>query len=563
MEGLSLRSRLLKRYAAMETERQSFISHWQDLSKFINPRSGRFLESDVNQGTRRNAEIINSKPTQALRIATAGMLAGVMSPARPWFKLETPDKEMLEFAPVTIWLEEVELRMREVFRQSNLYAMAPPLLRNLLLFGTAAMTHVDNFENVAHFFTHPVGSFVIGQDDNLKITTFARRYKATVEQMVSEFGKANCSAAVQNAYDRGNYDAWFDVVQFIMPNGDYLPNRGRAVNKKFRSISFEPGGSPQDEKVLKDSGFDEFPAYVPRWSLEGGDIYSTDCPGMTILGDVKGLQIMERRKAQAIDKLVNPPLKGPASLKNVPISSLPGGLNFYDDGGSGEGLKPLYEVKPQLGDLRLDMEAVERRIDTAMFVDLFLAITNMEGIQPRNELDLTKRDQERLLQLGPVLEQVHGEFLNPLIDRTFAQCFRAGILPPPPLELQGQPLKIEYISPLAQAQRAVSTSSIDRVAGFVGGLVTMGFTGALDKFDADQAIDEYGRAIGVPVRVIVPDEVVAERRQERQQMQQRQALLEQAQAASEVTANLGNTMPDQSGNSVLKQLSDASAAARR
>lgn len=556
---MSLRTRLLKRYAAMETERQSFITHWQELSKFINPRSGRFLESDVNKGGRRNAEIINGKPTQALRIATAGMLAGCMSPARPWFKLETPDKELLEYAPVTIWLEAVELRMREVFRQSNLYGMASPFLRNLLLFGTAAMTHVDDFENVAHFFTHPVGSFVIAQDEKLQVRTFGRKFKQSCEQMVKEHGRENCSAAVQNAYDRGNYDAWFDVVQIIMPNHDHVPSRGMAIRKKFRSVTFEPGGNPNDSKVLRDSGFDEFPAYVPRWALEGGDIYATDCPGMTMLGDVKGLQIMERRKAQAIDKQVNPPLKGPASLKNVAISGMPGGLNFYDDGGAGNGLEPLYEVKPELRDLRIDMDAIERRIDTACFVDLFMAITNMEGIQPRNEFDLTKRDQERLLQLGPVLEQVHGEFLNPLIDRTFAQCFRAGILPPPPQELQGQPLKIEYISPLAQAQRAVATSSIDRVAGFVGGLVGMGFTGALDKFDADQAIDEYSRALGAPVRVIVPDEVVAQRRQERAAQQQQMQQAEMANMAAQTAGTLAAAKPDNSGDSVLKTLSTAAA----
>ena len=194
--------------------------------------------------------------------------------------------------------------------------------------------------------------------------------------------------------------------------------------------------------------------------------------------------------------------------------------------------KSIYDVRLNLQELRIDMDKVEERINTAFYVDMFLAISRMEGIQPRNELDLLTRNEEKLLQLGPVLERMEADWLSPLIDRQFNQGLRAGIFPTPPDELQGAPLRIRYISQLAMAQRAVATQGIDRLTAYVAGLAEMGKEDALDKFDGDQAIDEYGKAIGVPPTIIVPDDRVAQIRQQRAEQQARQAAIEQAQIAA-------------------------------
>lgn len=540
MDYIRTKEYLVKRLHALKTERESFIAHYRDLSDFISPRRGRYFLTDRNKGDKRITNIINSKATQALKVARAGMLSGVMSPSRPWFALETPDPDMMEFAPVKEWLYKVEMTLRAVFNDGNLYNMAPVMLGELLQFGTGCMLHVDHFENVARFYTQTAGSYMLAQDDELKVRTVMREFQMQTGQMIKKFGKENVSLAVVNAYDRGNYDEWFDVAHMIEPNPEH--EKGSPVSNRFpfRSIMFEPKSwdSLDDKpKYLEIKGFREFPAYCPRWEVTGEDIYATDCPGMTALPDIKGLQIEEKRKAQAIDKMVNPPLRGPASLRNQPVSSLPGGLTVYDgNGNQGDALQPIYQVEPDIRALMEDIKAVEARIDRAFFVDMFLAISTMDGIQPRNEFELSQRNQERLLQLGPVLEQLHGEFLDPLIDRTFNQCARAGILPPAPEELRGQALKVNYISTLAMAQRAVATQGIDRLAAYTAGLVKAGWTGALDKFDADQSVDEYANVIGVPPKVVVPDDVVAQRRAERQRMEQMAAAAEVAKTAAEAGA---------------------------
>lgn len=557
MADRDLKDYFERRKGAMKTERSSFISHYKELSRFIQPRRGRFFLNDRNKGDRRFQHIINSHATQAHRIARAGLLAGVMSPARPWFALETPDREMMKFPPVKIWLQNVEFLLRSIFNASNLYTMAPVLLGELLLFGTGAMTQVDDFQDVSRFYTHTAGSYYISQDNRYEVTTFGREFEMTAGQMEKEFGKEKLSMATRQLLFNKNPDAWVPVTQFIEPNPDADMSRIGSKFKPFRSGLYEPGKTePGDLLSLK--GFDEFPTYVPRWDVTAEDIYGTDSPAMVALGDIKGLQIEEKRKAQAIDKSVNPPLTGPASFKSIPVSSLPGGLSLADTGTSGQGLRPVYMVNPGLQDLSLDIQRVERRIDAAFYVDLFMAITRMQGVQPRNEQELAERNAERLLQIGPVLERVQNELLGRIIDRTFNQAARSGILPPAPPELVNIPLEVTYISTLAMAQRSVATSDITDLFNFGAGLVGSGFEQALDKLDPDQAIEEYARLIGAPARLVVPDDIVQQKRQAQAQAQQR------AEAAAMATqaANAAKMASDAKLNddSVLSRATQAAGA---
>ena len=533
-----------KRIGALKTERSSFESHWTELSDNFAPRRGRFLIDDRNDGARKHQNIINSAGLQAARVARSGLLAGIMSPARPWFALETLNPDFMEDQEIKIWLSRVETLLRAMFNESNLYNMAPTMLAETAIFGTGCMTHMDDFQDVARFYTHTIGSYMIGQTSRFEVDTLGREYTLTTEQMVQEFGLDNVSTQVRNAFDKGDYDSWHPVTQLIEPNPDADPNKLEAKFKPFRSTHFEPGERMNESKgFLRKSGFEEFPAYVPRWGVTGEDVYGTDCPGMIALGDNKALQIEEKRKAQAIDKMVNPPLRGPASLRNSPINTLPGGTNLYA-GLSEQKLEPIYQTNPNIQELKEDIQRTENRIKEAFYADLFLAISNMDGIQPRNQLEISQRNEERLLQLGPVLEQFHGEFQDKLIDRGFAQLARAGVLPPAPEALAGAPLKVRYVGTLAMAQRAVATGGIERLAAFAGQIAQMK-PDVLDKIDADQMIDEYATAIGTAPRLVVPDDHVADIREQRAQQQAQMQQMQMAMQAANAASQLGGVKTDE------------------
>jgi hypothetical protein len=120
----------------------------------------------------------------------------------------------------------------------------------------------------------------------------------------------------------------------------------------------------------------------------------------------------------------------------------------------------------------------------------------MQGVQPRNQLELSQRNEERLLQLSPALERFNYDFLDRLINRTFNQIVRAEILPPPPPELEGRELKPHYISALAMAMNTVESATIERYTAFAGQVAAVN-PEALDKFDTDEALEQYARLTGV------------------------------------------------------------------
>lgn len=556
------------RKAALVNERASFITHWRELSDWISPRRGRFFVQDRNKGDKRNAKIINSAATMALRTLSSGMMAGITSPARPWFRLATPDRDMMEFGPVKLWLAAVEQRMREVFAGSNVYNQLSVLYRELGLFGTGCMTVLEDYEDVIRVYNHTAGGYLIGQSHRLDVDTLYREFDMTVGQVVGQFvfgGNRNAkpdwsvvSPAIQSLWDRGGVDSWVTVVHAIEPNDARDLRMKDARNKAYRSVYYEVGAT--GDTMLKQGGFDEFPAMSPRWDVTGEDIYGTDCPGMTALGDVKSLQVEEKRKAQAIDKMSNPPLSGPASLRNVPVSSLPGGLTIYDQGEKQQ-LAPVYQVDPRIRELMEDISRTESRIERAFYADLFLmlSMSNRRQITAR---EVEERHEEKLLMLGPVLERLHNELLDRLIDRTFAVMLRAStdgngrwldraVIPEPPREMRGVDLKVEYISILAQAQKAVGVVGIERIAGFVGGLAAIA-PEAIDKLDVDQMVDDYGELTGVSPKLVRPDDDVVKRRADRARQVAAQQAIAQAQPMAETVKTLADAKTD--GDDVLSRL---------
>jgi hypothetical protein len=283
---------------------------------------------------------------------------------------------------------------------------------------------------------------------------------------------------------------------------------------------------------LRESGFEQFPALVPRWATAGGDIYGNS-PGMEALGDIKQLQHEQLRKAQAIDYQTKPPLQVPVSMKNRDVETLPGGISFVD--GASAGIKTAFEVNLNLQYLLNDIQDCRERVRGAFYADMFLMLAG----QPNTRMTATEvaeRHEEKLLMLGPVLERLHNELLDPLVDITFTRMLQAGIIPPAPEELQGMDLNVEFVSMLAQAQRAIGTNSVDRFVGNLGTIAQMK-PDILDKFDSDQWADIYADMLGVDPSLIIADKEVAAIRTARNQAM---AAKEQAAALQQTSQSVKN-----------------------
>lgn len=534
MKNETLKEQLTKQLGMLEQERTTFEPHWRELSDFIIPRGSRFLTSEANRGDRRNNKIVDPTATMANRTLSSGMMSGITSPARPWFKLATPDPEMMDYGPVKLWLETVQNRMNDMFNKSNLYQSLPIIYSSLGTFGTGALAVLEDDEDVIRTMPFPVGSYYIANSPRLSVDTCFRKFSMTVRQLVREFGLNSVSSSTKSAFENGTYEKWVDVVHAVYPNMNRETGKMNAKNKAFRSVYFEVGGD--NDKVLRESGYDEFPVMAPRWEVNGEDVYGSSCPGMIALGQVKALQLEQRRKAQQIDKQTNPPMIGPTSLKTQRVSLLPGDITYVDQVTGAEGLRPAYMVNPNLGDLLGDIQDTRQLINSAYFVDLFMMLQNVNTRSMPVEAVIEMKE-EKLLMLGPVLERLNDEFLDPLIDRAFSMMARKNMLPPPPDVMQGMPLRIEYISVMAQAQKAIGLSSLERFVGFVGNLASAK-PEALDKLDVDQAIDNYAVMSGVSPTVVVPQEQAQQTRNDRAQQQQQAMALQTGMAAVQVAKTL-------------------------
>ena len=543
MPNLSIdRPKYLARWGYLKTERSSWFSHWNEISTRLMPRAGRFFVQDRNKGNKRHNQIYDSSATQALSILAAGMMSGMTSPARPWFRLTTGGDDLDSYQPVKIWLDQVTRLMLKIFQGSNTYRALHSMYEELGGFGTAASIMVPDFRSVIHHHPLTAGEYAITTDWRGDVATLYREFQKTVGQIVKEFGYKACSPTVQNLYDRGNLEAWVTIIHAIEPRADRDPSKNDPQNMAWKSVYFEIGGNQQH--CLRESGFKRFPALVPRWVVRGGDIYG-ESPAMTALGDINQLQHQQLRKAQGIDYKTRPPLQAPTSMKNRDVEMLPGGITYVDSANPHGGIRSAFEVNIDLQHLLGDIRDVRERIRSCFFADLFMMLANQTDTR-MTATEVAERHEEKLLMLGPVLERLQNELLDPLIENTFDAIMEAGIASPAPDELQGRPLNVDLIGMLAQAQRAVGTNSIDRFVGNLGAVAQFK-PEVLDRFDSDRWAEVYSDSLSLDPQIIVPRDqaqAIREQRAQAQAQAQQAALAEQQASTAQKLASAKTDQPN-------------------
>lgn len=539
-----------RRSAALKLERSSWIEHWRELAQYVLPRSPRFLITDKNKGWKANNKIMDNTATLALRTLASGMMSGITNPSRPWFQLRTADPDLNKVASVKIWLDDTRKRISEAMLKSNIYTVLPRIYGDMGLYGTGAFAVLEDDDAVFRCYHMPIGSYMLGTDHRGVVTTFYRDYQMTAHQMAGQFKKDKLSTQVQSALSSDGADSWIDVTHAVEVNQNFKPDAIQAKFKKFRSVYYEPRSNRGPQDFLSESGFDEFPIIAPRWEVYGEDIYGSS-PGMDSLADIKGLQLGQRRKTQVIDKFTEPPMNAPSSMMHTAKSLFSGDVNYVDASQGQQTFTPTYQINnPHLQDLGMDLEETRRRINSAFYRDLFLMISQDDRGQ-KTATEINARQEEKMLALAPTYLRLNDELLDPCVNRVFNIMLRQGLLMPPPEELAGQDISIEYISNMAQSMKAIGISGIERVMTF-GGNLAQAFPQVLDKLNPDAAIDNYADMSGTPPELINDDEKVAAIRAQRAEDQKAQQMMANANAGADTMQKLSNS--SLSDNNALSQL---------
>ncbi len=543
------RQKLGDRMAGLKVDRYSWWLHWRELADYILPRRYKWLvtPNQANRGAPINQTIIDSTGTLAARTLASGMMSAITSPTRPWFKLKLPMlADLEETDPVSIWLAQVETLMMRVFQESNFYNAMAVLYFDLVVFGTGVMIIDEDYDNVIDCYNPCAGEYYIATSGRYKQHVLFREFVNTIAQAADRFGVDNLSTSSAQQFRTGGASLSQEVLIFgaIMPN-DPAYDLGVPSRFPYVEVYWEPNTSDPG-KMLEIKPRWECPFIGPRWDVTGNDSYGRS-PGMDALGDIKQLQQETKRKAQAIDKMVNPPLLADVNLKNQPASMIPGGVTYVAGLANSVGVKPVYEVMPPIGEMTKDIQEIQSRIKEIFHNPLFTMISQLDTVRTATEINALR--EEKLVLLGPVLERLENEALTPIIERTFAILSRGKILPPPPQAIQGQHLQISFVSMLAEAQRAVASSGIDKWLSVGGNLAAVDPT-IMDNYDLDETVDYYAGLMAVPPKLVRQADKVAALRAQRAQQQQQTELSQQTLPAVKGAQVLSNIPMPQGGNAL-------------
>jgi len=542
------------RLMGLRVNRYSWWVHWRELADYFLPRRYKWIitPNQMARGAPINQHILDSSGCIFAARLSAGLVSGKSSPTSPWIRLKVGRLDSTKTSPISLWMAECERLLYLIFAESNFYNAIAVFYHDLVIFGTAALLIYEDFKSVINCINPCLGEYYVDIDGNYRPCVFYREFTWTVAATVQYFGRENCDDSILQLYDDpsgANLTREIIIAHSIEPNNDgRAAEFGFSKDFAYREAYWVWGGSTSPQggvnlppTFLRRAGYYEKMAIIGRWDLVSNDAYGRS-PAMDGLPDQKQIQLETRRKAQAIDKMVNPPLVADVQLKNQPANLTPGGITYvsgFSQGGK-PGFASVYESKFPVQEITADLEMVKQRLSQVFFNDILRVASQYETRSNVTAVEWDLRKSESLVMLGPVLERIDDEVLKPIVERVFAIANRAGILPPPPPEIQGHMLNIEFVSMLAQAQKATAAAGIERLLQLTGGLVGVK-PEVMDNIDTDEAIDQYSSLLNNSPKIIRSPEELAQIRQQRAQQQQQAQQAQIAQQLSQGAKNLSGT----------------------
>lgn len=506
--GQTPRQLFVTNYERLKQERHEVLSHCREINQLFMPRSGRFFEDRPNsRAGRRNEGIYDNTATRAVRTTAASLQSTTSSPARPWFRLRLADnggfarasRNNFEPDEITRWLDAVRNKVLDTFQGGNVYQSLHQLYLELVLYGTGVAIMVNEGAGL-RLKTLTFGEYCLDTGVDDRPNALYRELRMTTSQLVKRFGVEKCSPAVAAEFRNNQLNNWHDILHVIEPRDRYDPSKEGPEDKPWRSVYLEiaNGNDLNHQGVLSESGYDSFPVLAARWEVQGADVYGVS-PAMDCLGDVQSLQQAQFRLHQSIDYKTKPPMGLPTAMRGSEIDMQPGGKTFVSGTTPAQ---PLWQSQLETNDTVELIRDIQARIHSSLFVDVFLSLLNANDTTQRTAEEIRERRDEKFQLLGPVVDRLSDEVHEPLITWAVQQLMSMGEFPPVPVALSRGKLQIEFISVLAQAQKAIQTVSTDRILGTVMA-VAQHKPEVWDKVDVYALVDHLTDRYGGDPKIIV------------------------------------------------------------
>lgn len=510
---------LVDRYQQLRTQRSTWESHWQEIADYMLPRKADITQQRT-RGDKRTELIFDGTAIHALELLSASLHGMLTNAASPWFTLQFKNTELQEDDAAKEWLEGVTNDMYIAFARSNFQQEIQELYQDLIGFGTAAMFITADEKSLVRFHTRHCKEIFIAENNKGIVDSVYRKFSMSAKACIEMFGEANVGPTIAKKAKKDLYSD-IHILHVVTPRDTYDTSKKDNKNMPFKSCYV----AVDDMLMLAEGGFNEFPYVVPRYLKASYEIYGRS-PAMNALPDVKMLNKMSEVTIKAAQKQIDPPLMIPDDGFILPVRTVPGGLNFYRSG-SRDRIEPLQIGANNPVTLNMISER-QLAVQKTFYVDQLL--TSQGGNMTATEV--LQRNEEKMRLLGPVLGRLQSELLQPLIERTFNILFRSGVFQQAPEILQNQDIDIEYVSPLAKAQKSGDLNAVMRGIEIFGAMSQ--FAPVLDYLDSDGLAKYVQSTLGLPAKVMRSDAQVKQVRKQRAEAEQaaaqQQQLMEEAKA---------------------------------
>jgi hypothetical protein len=530
---------LVKRKGKLKAQRGTWETHWQDLSNFVLPN-----EADFNlkrsKGDKRTTLVYDSTGIHANEMLAAGLHGMLTNPASNWFSLRVKNDSQGtgSGSEAKQWLEDTtNAVMAEISAPSVAFpSHIHEYYLSLCSIGTACMFvgEPSTREGISFRAIHIDEIFIAENADGIIDTVF-RSFKMTIRQIVQKWGEESLSPRIKRMYEKQEFDKEIELLHCVYPRDDVDKGKRAATMLPVASIYIDE----KEHHVLAEGGFDEMPYMVSRWAKTVGEVFGRS-PAMTALPDIKMLQEIMKTTIKAAQKVVDPPLLVPDDGVLGPVRTIPGGLNYYR-ASSGARIEPLL-TGGNIGISYEMMTDLRDRIRTTFFLDQL----QFQGAPRMTATEVVERTERTLRLLGPTLGRLQSEFLGPMIERIYGVLSRSGRLPEPPESIAEQELKIEYVSPLARAQRQTETQGIMRTLEFIGPIAGLDPQAAQIIKGAD-TVRHIAELNGVPPMLLKSNEELMEEAKAQQEAQAAQQQMMQGAQVMDMMqkgANVAKTAGD-------------------
>ena len=505
---------LLKRYKTLQTNRQHWESHWQEVADYIVPRKADITKKRT-AGDKRTELIFDGTAVHAAELMAASLHGMLTNAATPWFSLRYQDDEINSDDEAKEWLEGASDVMYQYLARSNFQEQIHELYSDLVTFGTAVI-FVDGDDDGVRFSTRHIAECYVSEDAQGRVDTVYRKYKTTARAAQAQF--TNLTRRIEKLAEQDPY-AEVELLHIVMPREERNPKLRTKNNKPFASIFVDP----DEKQILGEGGFDELPYMVPRFLKASFELGYGRSPSMTALPDTKMVNKMSEIVIRASQLQIHPPMMVPDDGFMLPVRTTPGGLNFYRSG-TRDRIEPLnIGANNPIGEQQLEQR--RQAIRAAFYVDQLILGTG----PTMTATEVIQRTEEKMRLLGPVLGRLQAELLQPLINRVFSILARKRAFKPAPESLRDGDIDIEYVSPLAKAQRSGEVQSILQMVEFLAPLTQID-QGVLDYLDVDGMAKHIIRVTGTPATVVRGEGEVAQLREQRSAQAAQQAELQTMQS---------------------------------